>query len=81
MNDLRVKLIRIVEFQWPQTLDELEKRDLVLEEARKSQEECAEWPLMLLPEPAAAVSLAEEFNIQSILPAAYYDLRCSALTN
>lgn len=79
MNDLRTKLIRIVEFQWPHTYDELEKRDVVLEEARKTASSCAEWPSMFLPEPAAAICLAEEFGILSITPAAYYDLlRCSA---
>ncbi|KLO13574.1 hypothetical protein SCHPADRAFT_997222 [Schizopora paradoxa] len=79
MNELRAKLIRIVEFQWPLDRNELERRDAILDRTKKIElgSEC-EWSHMYLPEPAAAISLAEEFNIQSIMPAAYYDLmRCS----
>jgi len=81
MPELREKLVRIVESEWPMTPDEFEDFDRRHDELYKRYKdgivELASWPLHLLPEPAAAIALALEFNIPSILPAAYYDLsRC-----
>ncbi len=82
MPELREKLVRIVESEWPLTLDEFEDFDRRQDELYKRHEdgivELSSWPLHLIPEPAAAIALALEFNIPSILPAAYYDIsRCS----
>ncbi len=75
MGGLAAKLGDIVESEWPLTLEELEDYDRSRENLEKeSYCVCDEWPDRLLPEPIAAIALAEEFNIRSILPAAYYDL-------
>jgi len=83
MAELRAKLVRVVEREWPSSLDEMDMRDQAFEELKgriDSDMLVQGWPIQFLPEPAAAIALAEEFNIKSILPAAYYDLtRCAPL--
>ncbi len=83
MTDLRAKLVRIVEREWPLTVHDLENRTQLFHDflCRVREDECEpdEWPAFSMPEPAAAVQLAEDFGIQSIMPAAYYELcRCSS---
>ncbi|KLO13579.1 hypothetical protein SCHPADRAFT_355310 [Schizopora paradoxa] len=82
MDDLRAKLIRILEQEWPPNLNDLNQKDRILDDMVKSLNGgvflVTEWPLHLTPEPAAAIALAEDYDIPSILPAAYYDLlRCA----
>ncbi len=84
MPDLRAKLVRIIESEWPLTLEELEDYDQRREELQKRKHDqmdgldWSDWPLHLVPEPAAAISIGSKFHILSILPAAYYDLsRCT----
>ncbi len=82
MADLQAKLVRIVEREWPSTLVDLEGRTQIFFDIIQNSGAgpCAVngWPANLIPEPAAAVSLAEEFGIKSIMPMAYYELsRCS----
>lgn len=81
MVDLREKLVHLVEAEWPLTLNELEDYDNCREKLGErflDDYPASEWSIHLLPEPAAAIALGEEFNIRSILPAAYYDtLRCA----
>lgn len=86
MADLRAKLVRIVEREWPLTVADMEVRtQLFLDLMHNSRGGASHgvctvnaWPVNLVPEPAAAVMLAEEFGIKSIMPAAYYELsRCS----
>lgn len=84
MVNLRASLVRILESEWPTTVDEFDAKDQPLHdflkrswkyEARHLRDK---WPAHWIPEPGAAIWLAEEFGITSILPAAYYDLsRCN----
>ncbi len=84
MMNLRESLVRIVESEWPLTVDDFDARDQLLHDyferrTRGNGEDLRdEWPVLFIPEPGAAIALAEEFGIRSILPAAYYDLsRCN----
>ncbi len=84
MADLRANLIRVVEREWPHSVEDLDERDANLEDYMYNYMglddaiPCNVWPIKFLPEPASAIALAEEFGISSIMPAAYYDiLRCS----
>ncbi|KLO13581.1 hypothetical protein SCHPADRAFT_873849 [Schizopora paradoxa] len=86
MTDLRAKLVRAFESEWPLNVEDLEFRDQLLIDyfnhedrgVRGSTGNFEGWPLHLIPEPAAAIALAEEFDIDSVLPAAYYDImRCA----
>ncbi|KLO16513.1 hypothetical protein SCHPADRAFT_848101 [Schizopora paradoxa] len=82
MTDLRSKLVRILEREWPSSLEELEIRNHAFDEFPKAnmfKMSYEGWPRIFTPEPAASIALAEEFDIESILPWAYYDLtRCVA---
>ncbi len=63
----------------PLTIDDLEIRDQSLEEFLRNcgVQRPLGWPTQFVPEPAAAIALAEDFDIKTILPAVYYDLmRC-----
>ncbi|KLO13575.1 hypothetical protein SCHPADRAFT_940240 [Schizopora paradoxa] len=78
MNDLRGRLVHIVELMWPRTLEDLESKTMLYDGVRKIEKGGEKWPWVFLPEPIASINLAEEFDIPSILPAAYYHLlRCS----
>ncbi|KLO13584.1 hypothetical protein SCHPADRAFT_928429 [Schizopora paradoxa] len=86
MTDLRAKLVRAFESEWPLTVEDLEFKDQLLNDyfahdehgVRELTGHFKGWPLHLNPEPASAIALAEEFNIETILPAAYYDImRCA----
>jgi len=87
MTSLQAKLVGIFESEWPLSVDDLELKDQLLfdymahgpEGVREDPNDFfCDWPLHFVPEPASAIALAEEFDIPSILPAAYYDiLRCA----
>ncbi len=87
MTSLQAKLVGIFESEWPLSVDDLELKDQLLfdymahdpQGIREDPNDfCCDWPLHFVPEPASAIALAEEFDIPSILPAAYYDiLRCA----
>lgn len=81
MTDLCSKLVRIVEREWPVSVDDLEMKDIPFQDFAKHNHTNmgrGGWPVNFVPEPAAAIALAQEFNIESILPSAYYDLtRCT----
>ncbi|KLO13582.1 hypothetical protein SCHPADRAFT_852288 [Schizopora paradoxa] len=85
MDDLRLKLIRIVEYEWPNDLDNMEEKDRIMDDIIDRHEgffAVTHWPAHFIPEPAAAIALAEDFDIPTILPFAYYDLlRCSPGSN
>ncbi|KAI0697577.1 hypothetical protein BC835DRAFT_1337785 [Cytidiella melzeri] len=72
---LRMVIIRHIEADWPKTLEEWRKRQ---DEKKAFIEDCQkETPSYLdipFPEPASAIRFAIEFNIPSILPAAFYEL-------
>ncbi|KLO13583.1 hypothetical protein SCHPADRAFT_873850 [Schizopora paradoxa] len=81
MDGLRERLISIIEQEWPLRLRDMERRDAIIDDdiAKFGVYSTIEWPDYLIPEPAAAIALAEhpECHIPSILPAAYYNLlRC-----
>ncbi len=85
MTALRTHLVRFLENEWPLTVDDLEMKDQLFIEylnddnrVREEKNIFVGWPLYFVPEPASAIALAEEYDVPSILPAAYYDLlRCS----
>ncbi len=78
MANLRASLIRILESEWPTTLEELEYRDRLFQDCLQRKSHGSGWPARFVPEPAAAIALAEDYDVRTILPAAYYDLlRCA----
>ncbi len=79
MTDLRASLVHIFESEWPLTVEEFDAKDQLLQDYLLRGESIKSgWPAHFIPEPAAAISLAEEYDIPNILPAAYYDiLRCA----
>lgn len=84
MVDLRTGLISVVEQEWPLRLQDMELRDGILDDiiVNYGAYSTIEWPDQLIPEPAAAIALAEDHDIPSILPAAYYNLlRCTPTQN
>ncbi|KLO13577.1 hypothetical protein SCHPADRAFT_873836 [Schizopora paradoxa] len=84
MGDLRARLVRVLEQEWPLRLRDMEQMARNLDDvyARVGYFSDTGWPTYFVPEPAAAIALAEDFNILSILPAAYYDLlRCEPGTS
>ena len=82
INYLREGIITQIENCWPRTLrqwDELESRrqaTVVLSKGALDNKPDLEspYPNRLLPEPASAIRLAQECNISSILPTAFYHL-------
>jgi len=86
MTDLRARLVRIFESEWPLTVEALETKDQLLQDYLRHDDDGVRaeafiflgWPLHLVPEPASAIALAEDYEIKSVLPAAYYDaVRCA----
>ncbi|KLO13585.1 hypothetical protein SCHPADRAFT_997231 [Schizopora paradoxa] len=86
MTDLRAKLVHAFESEWPLKVEDLEFKDQLFIDyfthgengLRDDPGDFAGWPLHLVPEPASAIALAEDFDIKTVLPAAYYDLlRCA----
>ncbi len=74
------------ESEWPLDVEDLGTKDQLLNDYLNHEDDgvredafiFSSWPLHFVPEPASAIALAEDYDIDSILPAAYYDiLRCS----
>ena len=84
MDSFRSRIVRHFEADWPRTLaewDRLEAEiDYMMEEHQDDKNEDYYGRVdglfldQRLPEPAAAIRLALEFGIPSILPAAFYTL-------
>ena len=77
---LRARLVENIEADWPQTLtqwDARQKEAIIARSEHLNSKTGKVDNLFLddrLPEPASAIRLAIDFNIPSILPAAFYQL-------
>ena len=72
MDDLRGRIITIIERDWPVTLAQWEKFNSRMDIILKSPDNICISNFM--PEPASAIRLALECDVPKILPAAYYHL-------
>lgn len=73
---IRKTILKRIESQWPQTLDEWERRyaNRVRNHALLSSDTPEEEMEVYFPDPALAVRFALEFNCPNIFPAALYEL-------
>ncbi|TFK48999.1 hypothetical protein OE88DRAFT_451274 [Heliocybe sulcata] len=77
ISSIRARIVASLEKQWPRTLQEwiaheARKRFLYEEWVRRDDE--GRFYDDLVPEPASAIRFARDFDVPSILPAAFYDL-------
>lgn len=76
LDAIRARIVSAIEADWPLSLDEWNKVDLLMD--LKSKGDGLRFKCLpsdaFLPEPAAAIALARQFDIPKILPAAYYEL-------
>lgn len=73
--DSIVKAIKhYIEQQWPRTLPDLLRMKRAMQGLDKGPHLSGRVSLNLFPEPAAAIRLATDFNIPSVLPASFYIL-------
>ncbi|TFY73469.1 hypothetical protein EWM64_g10543, partial [Hericium alpestre] len=81
IEHLRSTIIQQLEEDWPQILGAWDILELEIEAktAHSRQQYLIglfDPPDLCFPEPAAAIQLARQYNIHSILPAAFYHLSC-----
>lgn len=83
IDSVRKRIIEIMEDSWPTTYE----RWAVFSAGMTRIRQLAWWNptypdhvcRVLIPEPAAAISFAQEFDIPTILPFAYYTLACISI--
>ncbi|KAI0666509.1 hypothetical protein C8Q78DRAFT_984370 [Trametes maxima] len=78
LDALRASLIKLVVDQWPRTLQEWDvsesQAQAMADSIRRGQLPKVRILAECVPEPAAAISFAQEFGCTEILPAAFYQL-------
>lgn len=68
------QLVSHIEADWPLTLQEWDRYEIVSQNIWKTGSFPSTWPKEMLPEPVTAIKLAQRLGIKSVLPAAFYDL-------
>lgn len=68
------QLVSRIEADWPLTLQEWDRYEIVSRNVWKTGSFPCTWPREMLPEPVTAIKLAQRLGIKSVLPAAFYDL-------
>ncbi|CAL1694553.1 unnamed protein product [Somion occarium] len=79
-DTLRGRIVENLEADWPQTLAQWDARrsETIMARSEHAQQASGKVNGLFLddrlPEPASAIRIASDYNIPSILPAAFYDL-------